>query len=74
LDFLGILAWNFLLTIARRVEFHHIAAARYRGSVCEAAALPGRFLPELGRFGIPEAAFFLARAFCALGSSRVLTC
>jgi hypothetical protein len=25
----------------------------------EAAALPGRFLPELGRFGIPKAAFFL---------------
>lgn len=35
----------------------HIVAARYCGSVREAAALPGRFLPELGRFG-NEAAFF----------------
>jgi hypothetical protein len=40
---------------------------------CEAAALPGRFLPELGRFG-NEAAFFLsARIFWRAGASRVLT-
>jgi len=41
--------------------FHHIVAARYCGSVREAAALPGRFLPELGRFDIVKAAFFLFR-------------
>jgi hypothetical protein len=45
--------------LAERGEFYHIAAARYCGSVREAAALPGRFLPELGRFRPPEAAFFL---------------
>src|SRR5512144_2614189 len=39
------------------MELQHIAAVRYRGSLREAAALPGRFLPELGRFG-NEAAFF----------------
>ena len=74
LDFQGIFAWNLLLTIARQVEFHHIAAARYRGSVCEAAALPGRFLPELGRFLTEAAFFFSARIFLPLAASRLLTC
>jgi hypothetical protein len=47
-------------------EFHHIVAARYCGSVREAAALPGRFLPELGRFGFPKRPFFfMAKLFCA---------
>jgi hypothetical protein len=46
-----------ILTLAPEIEIHHIVAARYCGSVREAAALPGRFLPELGRFG-NEAAFF----------------
>jgi hypothetical protein len=49
-----------ILTLAPEIEFHHIVAARYCGSAREAAALPGRFLPELGRFG-NEAAFFYQR-------------
>ncbi|HEY4274097.1 MAG TPA: hypothetical protein VGM68_01325, partial [Rhizomicrobium sp.] len=51
-----------ILRLVERVPFHHIVAARYCGSAREAAALLGRFLPELGRFGF-EAAFFLARVF-----------
>jgi len=35
---------------------------------CEAAALPGRFLPELGRSS--ERPFFLRSAFCVLAASR----
>jgi hypothetical protein len=62
------------LMLALKVKFHHIVAARYCGSVHEAAALPGRFLPELGRF-LTEAAFFLsARIFLSLAASRLLTC
>src|SRR6185312_10626634 len=45
--------------LAQACMFHHIVAARYCGFVREAAALPGRFLPELGRFGMSRAAFFL---------------
>jgi hypothetical protein len=69
-----ILQKKHILTLAPEIRFHHIVAARYCGSVREAAALPGRFLPELGRFG-NEAAFFLsARVFCPVAASRVLTC
>jgi len=74
LDSQEILASRDILTLAPRARFHHIAAARYRGSVCEAAALPGRFLPELGRFSTPEAAFFFARIFSSLAASHLLTC
>ena len=35
---------------------------------CEAAALPGRFLPELGRSS--ERPFFFARLICVLTASR----
>jgi hypothetical protein len=52
-----------ILTLAPQIEFHHIVAARYCGSVREAAALPGRFLPELGRFGNEAAIFYSARVF-----------
>ena len=63
-----------ILTLAPEPGLHHIVAARYCGFVREAAALPGRFLPELGRFG-NEAAFFLsARIFLVLAVSRLLTC
>jgi hypothetical protein len=47
--------------LAPEEPIQHIVAARYLGSVREAAALPGRFLPELGRFGNPEAAVFIWR-------------
>jgi hypothetical protein len=40
----------------------------------EAAALPGRFLPELGRPFKRAAIFFPARFRCALNASRALTC
>jgi hypothetical protein len=35
--------------LADKFLFRHIVAARYRDLGREAAALPGRFLPELGR-------------------------
>jgi hypothetical protein len=44
------------------------------GSPREAAALPGRFLPELGRFLTEAAFFYLARVFSFLALSRLLTC
>src|SRR6185503_4452031 len=76
LDYQEISAWKDILTLAWRARFPHIAAARYCGSVREAAALPGRFLPELGRFGSPKRPFFfsahlLSRGFVA--RAHVLT-
>jgi hypothetical protein len=56
---------SIILTLASEGPIQHIVAARYSGSVREAAALPGRFLPELGRFGNPEAAIFLCAGLSA---------
>ena len=58
----GFPAEKYFFTLARKARLHHIVAARYCGFVREAAALPGRFLPELGRFG-NEAAFFFSGFF-----------
>ncbi len=44
--------------LADKFRLRHIVAARYRDFDREAAALPGRFLPELGRSS--ERPFFLA--------------
>jgi hypothetical protein len=44
--------------LADKFWLRHIVAARYRDFDREAAALPGRFLPELGRSS--ERPFFLA--------------
>ena len=38
-----------IFALAQQKAFRHIVAARYRSPRFEAAALPGRFLPELGR-------------------------
>jgi len=48
--FLRRFVWNYYrLALADNSRFLHIAAARYCGLRREAAALSGRFLPELGR-------------------------
>ena len=48
--FLRRFIWNdYRLTLADKSRFLHIVAVRYYGLRREAAALPGRFLPELGR-------------------------
>jgi hypothetical protein len=39
-----------IFSVAPQRDFSHIVAARYYEILfCDAAALPGRFLPELGR-------------------------
>ncbi|MEP6830733.1 MAG: hypothetical protein ABI963_10365, partial [Rhizomicrobium sp.] len=60
--------------LAAETKFPYFVAARYCGSAREAAALPGRFLPELGRFGNEAAIFYSAQVFWPLRASHVLTC
>src|SRR4051812_46647240 len=66
-----------ILRLQRQLRFGILLQRGIAIFDCEAAALPGRFLPELGRpyraaifFGLSAP----ARVFCSMASSRVLTC
>jgi hypothetical protein len=62
-EFLRRFVWNgYSLILADKASFLHIVAARYYGLRREAAALPERFLPELGRSS--ERPFFCPVFLC----------